>query len=62
LEHNKKELINQIKQNGEDVWITWVGERFDELIKKGVSIPIIKEIDKLRDDYFKEIEEKYKSN
>ena len=57
----KDELIYQIKNNGEDVWITWVGERFDELIKKGISIPIIKEIDKLRDDYFKEIEEKYKS-
>jgi len=58
----KDELIYQIKNNGEDVWITWVGERFDELIEKGISIPIIKEIDKLRDDYFKEIEEKYRSN
>ncbi len=50
------ELINQIKNNGEDVWITWVGERFDELIEKGLTIPIIKDIDKLRDDYFKGIE------
>jgi len=56
----KNELINQIKINGEDVWITWVGERFDELIEKGITIPIIKEIDKLRDDYFNEIERKIK--
>lgn len=52
----KDELINQIKTNGEDVWITWVGERLDELINKGLTIPIIKEIDKMRDDYFKKIE------
>ena len=52
----KDELINQININGEDVWITWVGERLDELINKGLTIPIIKEIDKMRDDYFKKIE------
>jgi len=47
----KNELINQIKNNGHDIWITWVGERFDELIKKGLTIPIIRDIDKLRDDF-----------
>jgi len=52
----KDELINQIKVNGEDVWITRIGERLDELIKKGLAIPIIKDIDKMRDDFFNKIE------
>lgn len=53
----KDEMINQIKTNGEDVWITWIGERLDELIDKGLIIPIMKDIDKMRDDYFNKIEE-----
>ena len=52
----KDELINQIKTNGEDVWITWVGERLDDLMEKGLTIPIIKDIDKMRDDFFNKIE------
>lgn len=52
----KVEMINQIKTNGEDVWITWIGERLDELIDKGLTIPIIKDIDKMREDYFNKIE------
>ncbi len=52
----KDEMINQIKTNGEDVWITWIGERLDELIDKGLTIPIMKDIDKMRDDYFNKIE------
>lgn len=54
----KKELISQIKNNGRDVWITWVGERLDELVKKELTIPIMKDIDKLREDFFKKLEEK----
>lgn len=56
----KDEMINQIKTNGKDVWITWIGERIDELINMGVTIPIIKDIDKMRDDYFNKIEKSIK--
>jgi len=52
----KSELINQIENNGQDVWITWVGERLDELVSKGLTIPIMKDLNKLRDDFFKKIE------
>ena len=54
----KKELISQIRSHGQDVWITWIGERLDILIEKGLAIPIIKDIDKLRDDYYKKLEKK----
>lgn len=56
----KDEMINQIKTNGEDVWITWIGERLDELIDRGLTIPIMKDIDKMRDDYFNKIEKSIK--
>ena len=48
----KDEITHQIKINGEDVWITWIGERLDELIEKGLTIPIMRDIDKMRDDFF----------
>ena len=48
--HN--ELLYQIKENGEDVWVTWVGERLDLLIERGVNIPIMDKINKLREDFF----------
>ena len=48
----KNELFDQINNTGQDVWITWIGERLDELIKKGLTIPIIKDINELRDDFF----------
>lgn len=53
------EMQSQIKQNGEDIWITWIGERFDLLEEKGLHIPIINEIDALRNTYFNMIEKKY---
>jgi len=52
------ELKNQIKQSSQDVWITWVGERLDLLEDKGLNIPIMKEINQLREKYFKEYEKK----
>ena len=52
----KDEMINQINTNGKDIWITWIGERLDKLIDKGLTIPIMKDIDKMRDDYFNKIE------
>jgi len=52
------ELQSQIQHSGEDVWITWVGERLDLLVERGLSIPIMNQIDKLRDTYFEELEQK----
>ena len=53
------ELISQIEKSGQDVWITWVGERLDLLGEKGINIPIMKEVNKLRDEYFYQLERKY---
>jgi len=53
------ELKNQIKKSRQDVWITWVGERLDILEEKGVNIPIMKEINQLRERYFKEYEKEH---
>jgi len=52
------ELKNQIKQSSQDVWITWVGERLDLLEDKGLNIPIMKEINQLREKYFEKYEKK----
>jgi len=54
-----QELQNQIKHSGQDVWITWIGERLDILEENGIVIPIMKEIDKLRDKYFEKLEKNY---
>jgi len=51
-----RELQAQMRHSGEDVWITWVGERLDLLMEKGLNIPVIDEIDTLRDRYFEERE------
>ena len=50
------EIQSQIHHSGEDVWITWIGERLDLLMEKGLNIPVINQIDKLRDTYFEELE------
>src|SRR3989338_7218568 len=36
-----EELQEQIKHSKQNVWITWVGERLDLLVEKGVDIPIM---------------------
>ena len=54
-----EELISQIKISGQAIWITWVGERLDLLEEKGINIPIMKEINRLRDEYFNKIERDY---
>ena len=54
-----RELQSQVHHSGEDVWITWVGERFDLLVQRGLNIPIMDQIDKLRDTYFEELEQKF---
>ena len=54
-----EEFKLQIEMSGQDVWITWIGERFDILEEKGINIPIIGEINKMRDEYFNQLERKY---
>jgi len=54
-----EEIILQINTSGQDVWITWIGERFDKLEEKGINIPIMKDVNKLRDEYFNQLEQKY---
>lgn len=51
-----EELQSQINRSKQDVWITWVGERLDLLVERGVDIPIMNEVDRLRDAYFEEKE------
>ena len=51
-----QELQNQINQSKQDVWITWVGERFDLLEEKGLIIPIMNKLNKLRKKYFDDYE------
>jgi len=55
-----KEIQSQIKHSGEDIWITWIGERVDILEEKGINIPIMKEINELRDKYFEQLEKNFK--
>lgn len=52
------ELKNQISKSKQDVWITWVGERLDILEDRNLDIPIMKDIDKLRDEYFDDLEKR----
>lgn len=52
-----EEMKLQIKQNGIAVWVTWIGERMDLLVDKGLEIPIMKELNVLRDDYFNNLEQ-----
>ncbi len=53
-----EELKRQIQDRGQDVWITWVGERLDLLEERGMIIPIMKEINRLRIKFFKDFEKK----
>jgi hypothetical protein len=55
-----QEMKHQIKNQGRDVWVTWIGERLDLLEDKGLNIPIMKEINKLREEYFNKLEERQK--
>ncbi|MEK6946408.1 MAG: DUF6036 family nucleotidyltransferase [Nanoarchaeota archaeon] len=54
-----EELQSQINQSKQDVWITWVGERLDLLSERGVDIPIMNKIDKLREKYFEMYEKNH---
>jgi len=52
------ELKSQINKSKQDVWITWVGERFDILEDRGMVIPIMDELNALRNRFFDDFEKK----
>lgn len=53
-----EELKTQIDDSKNKVWITLVGERLDLLEEQNLAIPIMKKVNKLRRDYFKEYEKR----
>lgn len=53
-----QELKNQIKTVGVPVWVTWIGERLDLLEDQGLNIPIMKEINNLREKYYDDLEKR----
>src|SRR3989344_4786573 len=56
-----EELLSQIKQSKQDVWITWAGERLDLLTERGVDIPIMDKVDKLREEFIADFEKRHTS-
>jgi hypothetical protein len=46
------ELKNQIQLSGQNVWITWVGERLGILADEGLYIPILEEVERLSEEYY----------
>lgn len=50
------EIQLQIKVSGCRIWVTWIGERLDALTEKGLNIPIMKQINKLREEFYYECE------
>jgi hypothetical protein len=55
------EIKGQIGVKRRPVWITWIGERLDLLVERGLNIPIMPEIDRLRKDFFDDFEQRHKS-
>jgi len=53
------ELKGQIHHNKKDVWVTWVGERLDILEDRGLIIPIMGDVNGLREKYYDELERKH---
>ena len=52
-DHILEEIIFQVTNSKQDVWITWIGERLDLLEEKGLVIPIMKKINIIRNTFFK---------
>lgn len=51
-----EEINTQIQTSGNKVWITWIGERLDILEERGLNIPIMKDVDALREKFFADFE------
>jgi hypothetical protein len=56
-----EELLNQIKISGEDIWVTWINERFLLLEERGLEIPIINKVNNLSENYYLKLEKDLKS-
>ena len=56
------ELKSQINKSKQDVWITWVGERLDILEDRGMVIPIMDELNTLRNKFFDDFEKRHLSS
>ncbi len=52
------EINRQITISGKNVWITWIGERLDILEERGLPIPVMAEVDALREEYLTDLERK----
>ncbi|MBI5002699.1 hypothetical protein HZC31_04905 [Candidatus Woesearchaeota archaeon] len=57
-----EELQKQIKISDRKVWITWIGERLDILSERGLEIPIMSEMDTLREEYMDDFEKRHKES
>lgn len=56
------ELKSQINMSKQDVWITWVGERLDILEDRGMIIPVMDELNILRNKFFDDFEKRHASS
>lgn len=52
------EIKAQIRLSKQDVWITWIGERLDTLQDRGMEIPIMKDLNTLRNKFFNDLQSK----
>ncbi|MDD4251332.1 MAG: hypothetical protein PHX27_04040 [Candidatus ainarchaeum sp.] len=58
-----KIILEEIKEQsvrGEDVWITYINERLVEFEEKGYKIPIVKETEKLTNEFYKKLKKNFK--
>jgi len=55
------EISRQMENPGKKVWITYIGERMDLLLERGIRIPIMGKIDKLREEYFNDYGKRHAS-
>lgn len=53
----RDEINNQISFSGKDVWITYIEERFNEMEKENVNIPIMRNIRKDSHKYYNKYNE-----
>ncbi|PIN68703.1 hypothetical protein COV93_08440 [Candidatus Woesearchaeota archaeon CG11_big_fil_rev_8_21_14_0_20_43_8] len=53
------EVVHQAQSSGNDVWVTWVGEKMDILQQRGLVIPIMDKIHDIVKQYYAMIERKF---
>ncbi len=51
-----EELKTQVRMSGQDIWVTWVGERLEILLERKIDIPIMKEIYNLIEEFYDNLE------